>query len=292
MAATVTNISNRDLLLPDWDQPTLEFMPMWRLAAEVKGIPGETRDWFPSSGRGGSGGVENLEWEPLGVGKTSRPKQDRFVVMIPGQMTIHATFNCRFLGAKRMTDKGLKRFYPYRRGPPITQSVSFDVPAHMSPAMTEKYDQLSKTMLDENVSVEERLAALRQVSDEKHYFAARLVWTIWKQAQDQEVRDAALLRLIDLLEFGTAYEAMPDLLDALAQDTTPLVARKRMLDVLGKMDLHKERPGLRIADVAGYCLPKPVHDKALDVVGRLTHSTNATLAEKATTLLKPRPVKQ
>lgn len=289
VAATVTNIFDSDLFIPDWNQPSLKNSPMWKLYVEVKAFPDATEGWHPQSGYGGTARIESSDGERLGAGKTSRAKTGAFVAMLPGKMTIYATFSCRFLGIQRTTEKGLERFhYPYRRATVLSHGEqSITLPAKMSPAMAEEYGRLSETILSDETRAKERLETLGQVARQKHYFAARFVWDIWKKTKDSKVKSAALLHLIDLLEFGTAYQAMPELLDALTDDATPLDARGRMLDVLGKMYLTSKYPGFRIADMAGYQLPEKVHRKALEVIGKLANSPEPALAEKARQILKP-----
>ncbi|MDZ7620365.1 MAG: hypothetical protein U1E05_25465, partial [Patescibacteria group bacterium] len=287
VAATVTNISETDLFIPDWDQPSLKFMPIWQLNADVREFPGQTKGRPVGRGSGASGMPELRGWEQLEAGATSRAKTQEFVAMLPGMVCIDATFNCDFLAVQRMTEKGQERFFPYRRGVVLSHdNVSITLPAMTSPAMAAKYRHARETILDDETTLEERLEALSRIAGQKHYFAARFVLDIWKHAKTLEVKEAALLHLIDLLGFGTAYEAMPELLDALADDLMPLDARKRMLNVLDTMHLTSEYPGFRIADMAGYRLPEAVHRKALEVIRELTSSAEPALAEKAREILQ------
>ncbi len=274
VAATVTNISESVLLIPNWDQPSLQNEPMWQLYADVKSFPDATKGRPMTTFHGGTGSVDSPDCKQLAAANTSQPKTKKFVTMLPGKMSIYATFSCTFLGVERMAEKGIKRFdYPYRRAVVMSHGEqAITLPANMSPTMAAEYEQLSKTILRQETPVKERLNILSRVARQKHYFAARFVWDIWKQTKDSEVKNAALLHLIDLLEWGTAYETMPELLDALAEEATPLDARKRMLDVLGKMYLTSEYPGFRIADMAGYRLPEGVHRKALKVIKQLDSS--------------------
>ena len=57
----------------------------------------------------------------------------------------------------------------------------------------------------------DRLAELDRVARERHYFAAHFVDEIWRKAENGPVKVAAAKQLVSLLEYGTAYESLPEL---------------------------------------------------------------------------------
>ncbi|HOM18157.1 MAG TPA: substrate-binding domain-containing protein, partial [Thermoguttaceae bacterium] len=145
----------------------------------------------------------------------------------------------------------------------------------------------------------DRLAELDKVANQRHYFAARFVHDIWQKGEPGPVKEAALNHLVSLLEYGTAYESLPDLLKVLKDSQTPLPIRLRILDFIGKMGLMEDAPGFPIAEgQAFYCLTKSkvvgkevqcekteLWREIVETLKSVSKDSHVLLREKATAIL-------
>jgi len=156
----------------------------------------------------------------------------------------------------------------------------------MSPAMKARYDQAADTLADPKVELKVRLAFLDEIAAEQHLFAARFVAKTWKDNTDPAIKAAALNKLLDLLQFGTAYESLPDMVKLLKDEDTPAEIRKRIFDIIGKMWLAGGLPGFRIGGLAGYRLPEDILKEIVALVKSLSTGKDPYLAAKAREILK------
>jgi hypothetical protein len=152
--------------------------------------------------------------------------------------------------------------------------------------MKKRYSAINQKLSDKGLKTADKILALDTVADEKHYFAARFVWEAWKSATDPEIKGEAFRRLLDLIEFGTAYEALPDVLTALRSDDSPTELRVRILRSVGKMCLFGDSPGFSIAGQAYYDLPKEVQRNIVDTIRNLAASSDPKMRAEASAIVQ------
>ena len=286
--ASLKNISDHDLFFPDWNKPRLR--EMLRSSCYVTGFPGE--DMVDFSGyrigawRGGFY-LRKEEFRRLKAGAKTSPLATQVPLHIPGEIYVSIRFTnptnsyTTYLNGDQRSVR-----YPGAWKGTTFSGLKIQIEPEISPEMKARYERSSQMVLDEAQPLQKRLAALSQVAEEKHYFAARFVRDLHKKPQDGPVRQAALKHLVSLLTFGTAYEALPDLLRVLADESASPEIRTEILDILGKMHLTEEFAGFSIGGQAYYRLPKELHQRALEAVKRVSRESDAALKRKARIILQ------
>jgi hypothetical protein len=160
------------------------------------------------------------------------------------------------------------------------------VSAEMSAEMKRRFDDTRKIVNSADEPLKKKLATLESVAREKHYFAARFVWDVWKTTPDDAIKAAALRHLCDLLKFGTAYEALHDVVRSLRDGQLDAQAKKRVLDILGGV-VWRGYPGLPIAGGRGfYVLPDALLRDVRAALRKISVGKSPELAAKARSILK------
>jgi len=167
------------------------------------------------------------------------------------------------------------------RSAQLAISVSEQIPEDMA----QRYARAEKAIVGSEGDSRPRLAMLKEIADEKHYFAAHFVHKVWKEAKDPAVKMAAWDQLVSLLEFGTAYEFFDELLDVLANGDEAPETRQRLLAFLDHIRLFSEYPAIEVAEQAFFDLPEDSQKKARDLVEKLSHGPDPFLAASALKIL-------
>jgi len=172
--------------------------------------------------------------------------------------------------------------------------LKLDVPNKMSDEMVARYEKVEKALADPRLDVKERLGILAKIAGEQHYFAARFVSKIWKEAKDLAIKSAALGHTVSLLEFGTAYESFDEMMDVLVQEDQPEDIRHRILTLLGRVLLYSNHPGFIVAKQAYWELSESSQKKAHDAIKKLSEGPDPALSIEARKILaqpKAAPIK-
>jgi hypothetical protein len=286
------NVSDHALVVRDWtrrDPDEAGKQDLLKPKLMMKG-----KEYFRTGGYGGTVGGPAVasEFITLDPGKRLAVGSGSFLLLLPGQAEVAAGYSNESKGPDRISTQGGISGYETVPMPnvwvgSVSGSVEISISHEVSPAMKARYDAAAETLADARLDVKTRLAALDKVAAEKNLFAARFVRKVWQEAQDPALKVAALDRLLGLLEFGTAYEALPDALKLLKDDTTPSEARKRILDMTATWRLGGGLVGLTIGEnLAGYRMPPELVKETMDVLKSLSTGRDPDLAAKAREILK------
>ena len=285
LVASLKNNLDRDLFVPDWEVPRVKD-EVWTYQSKVFDFPGYVAGPGWGSGRGSK--VPILKFRKLEAGGTSASVSREFTLLLPGKMYVSARFkNRKVLCLKKINGEKKRVPYPGATKSNVFSGLTIEIDSEMSPEMSARYEKHLAIILDKTQAVETRLPILDKVAGEKHYFAVKFVRDIWTKADEGLLKGVALKHLVSLVEFGTAYEALPDLLEALEDESTSPPVRKQILDIFARMSLvDKQVSGLRIVGSGFYVLPNELHQRTLAVVKTIATGKDPQLAAKAKEILE------
>jgi hypothetical protein len=233
----------------------------------LSSIPGGTDGGVPDAGFGGRFGTSvGLGHIPmLEPGKTLPADDREYTPMVPGRVTLTAHFRA-VVGVEKttiVTDPDGRRRFVFETVDKIDSGrlfaiIEFDVSAEMSPEMKQRYDKAGARIRDGSLPVQDRVSSLKDIAKEKHYFAARFVGGVWREPKEPALKAAALAELAALLEFGTAYEFLPDMLAVLRDENAALDVRQTILKFVARFHVSKDVRGVWIAEQAFYIPPPAV----------------------------------
>lgn len=288
--ASITNVAERKVRIPEGTRKI-----RWR--THVTGIPsaqqGPTRiigssieDYTPSHRWTTRGGVR-IDFCEIQPGEGWKSTWD-FTIFVPGELEIVAIANYPFR-VDLSSFPGVWAGFSSGNAEPL-------VSEEMSPEMQQQFDEAGKIVDSADEPLDRKLTTLESIAREKHYFAARFVWDVWKTTPDDTIKAAALGHLCDLLEFGTAYEALHDVVRLLRDERLDAQAKGRILGALGSInwanwlrdddDVRSGRPGLAIAEGQGYyLLPDAIVEDVRAALLDIRAGDNPELAAKARALL-------
>jgi len=222
-------------------------------------------------------------------GRSRMVESQPIALMLPGRAQCVARYYSHATNYNRINETGTgweKVPLPNAWADLLSGRTTLTVSDEMSPAMRRRYADADKSLGDKAAGRDTKIALLSSIAAEKHYFAAGFARNVWKKSDDPAVKLAALRNLLDLLEFGTAFEALPDALELLRAETTPLEIRKRILDIVGKMNLREGVPGFAVGEQAYYILPKDMHKGILGLLADLGRGADPSLSLKAREILR------
>lgn len=200
--------------------------------------------------------------------------------MIPGDVRIDVQVWCPDLSWSEPTGMERKAGWHGR----ARASLVVRVPAEMPEAMKGLYADYQRRLKDPRVAVADKMEILAKVAGEKHYFAARFIHEACNAFPAGSLKDAAIEHLARLAQFGTAYESFPYLLDALADDKTPVEDRRALLDWIAPV--AEAGWYQRLGGQVSYWYPDSLRTQALDTLNRLAKGRDPYLAAKAVDILK------
>ena len=247
----------------------------------------QSRTWIYDDyyGDGIEAGNDLVEIRP---GEITSPVYMSIMPLIPGKGELSATFDStrsvHFMNTKRVSKLTEWDGRVYGELP-------FTVSNEISLEMKQRYDKAASDISDKSKTLKERQAFLRAIAEEKHYFAARFVWNVWKTSKEPAIQKAALGHVLDLLEFGTAFENLKEITEMLLDDSVSDQVRKRILDIYAKFDSH----GLTVGKQACYDFPKELGKQIIETLQKLEKGPDPYLAIKARNVLgklNPKPQTQ
>jgi len=259
------------LLLQDWDT----CLHVINFAIDVVNYPGYTSHGLSAFGFGRCQ-LSKERLRPIPPGPTTVDKT--VVPMIPGDFRIGVQIWCpeRLLGSEYRSNESVWNGQ-------ISSQLKVKVSAEMPDNMKDRYEQLRKRLLAADVRREDQLSILSEVAAEKHYFAAHFVRETYDAADPGRVKEAALRHLVELAQFGTAYESFPLLVKVMEQDDTPQDVRLTLLEWIGKV---LARGYQELAEQAFHRYSEPLQEEARKAIGRLAQGRNPLVAAKAQEVLK------
>lgn len=277
----ISNVSADALALP---RAAVDYEGYWSIS--VLGFPSQGREIIHRRERGHFGGPYcKGVFQELAAGQYWESRMWSVKLMIPGKAKITYMFwnhtGAYFVGGVKgyvkVPNAWIGRVYGI---------VEVNINADMPSDMRKRFDEARKALESATETDENKLKTLGAVAEEKHYFAARFMAETWRESKNPAVKAEALSRLVTLLDFGTAYESLPDLIKVLRDDAADPEIRRRILSLVKKMGPRNEWPGLVIAEgQAYYALPDDIRKEVLQTLGALGRGKDPYLAVEAKGIL-------
>jgi len=281
---TLHNSAPGPMMLPDW-----EHFPLVDMKAKITDYPGargEGQD-TPSEWRGGPFQKSDFRQLPPGATDISRT----VTPLLPGKMHLTVTVLSDANSYQSLTDGKTVRVDSAWTGR-VHAHLAIDVPATPSAAMKARYDEYRERLADPLVPGEQKGWLMVKVAGEKHYFAAKFLRETAEALKPGPMRDAAIGCLTDLAKFGTGYEAIPMLVQAMNDQNVAQQTRENLLAWAADALAAKGR--VHINDQAWYVWPEALRKSARDAIAGMTKDRNPYLgarAKDALRRLEPAPEK-
>jgi len=302
VAAAVVNKSDRVVAFPDFGKGK-RFSRQFDFDLFISGIPGERVSLSYGVAAGSGGRASKGDFVQLQPNQTTDPREFLVRPMVPGTASIAVSFGNEFTSYQlfhRGFQSGKHVAIPGAWKGSIFKDLKVIVSAEATPEMKKAFKQAEDLINNSSRPMKERLNALDRIAGEKHYFAAGFVRKSWTESTDETIRMAALRHLVSLLDFGTAYEALPDMLSLLKDAGTPLEIRLNILKVVQKTYPFRSLPSIHVASQAIYVLPKEMVETIRTMLPKLAKDKNPKLSALARTILdtkkkpspKPHPTKK
>ena len=205
------------------------------------------------------------------------------IPMFPGDATLSAALRQHLRSTEPVTQDGVQAHVWSGIVSGVMDLKISDKPFR---GLAERYAKLTQDILTSNLPQEHRLAALLDISKDRHYFAAEQIRQILPKVSDPVIRDAATRQLIDLLKFGTAYRAWPDLIQILGRDDVPEATQRQLLNTISAIDLTMDPVAYRIGGQATYVMPTTTKQLLIQQLQQLSKGRNPYLASEANVILK------
>jgi len=282
------NISGSDVLLPDSERNNVRFCAQWYSYLCYETFPGKTGDLhFGPVGESIITPDQGKEvYSPLAPKAKTPEVVDSHMLLLPGKALLPVMFTSRRgIHLLHLGPDGKWNGPRWWSGTVLAEMplvISDEIP----PAMKQQYDRVRALLAAPDKPNAEKLKALAEVAGQKHLFAARFVREIWQGQANPAIKAAALEHMATLLELGTAYEALGDLLDVLADESAPAPIRRRILAVMPDLRLKHPNPGLRVEDQGYYELPAALRDKAAQAIESVAKGRDPFLAVEARKVLE------
>ncbi len=202
--------------------------------------------------------------------------------LAPGKMTVWVTYdNYQTDGYMERAGRSWRTMvYPRIFLGYVSGDVKLEVREEPSEAMRARYDEARRKVLDGSAPMEARLGVLKTIADEKHVQAVRFLMGIWREAKEARVKLAALDQVMELVRYGTGYEALPEIVALLRNPLAPSDLRGRAMDGL----MQWERP-----EWGGYpAIDAHINDGRkliMEVARDLVKGDDPVLVEKALAVL-------
>lgn len=203
--------------------------------------------------------------------------------MFPGTAVLSAQHDAYVQSPVPIIDGG-KEVHVWR-GSAFGKTV-IEIAAEPSKEMAERHATLTAALLDETKPVKERRVALKQLSEERNYFAAEQIRLAWPKIKDPAVYDEVSRVLIELVKFGTAYRAWPDVIKLLGREDIPQQTRQMLLNVVRDIGPTRESCAYEIGGQADYAMPQPLLDELFKQLELLSKGRDPYLAAQAATILQ------
>lgn len=218
-----------------------------------------------------SGTVTHPTLHVLQPGESSVPIAESYKVMMPGKGDLYVAVTVHDADGKRTS---------------VSSTAKFVIRSDMSDDMRKRFDQAAAEVADDDLTLDEKLKTLRDIAAEKHYFAAQFVRKVWRETSDPAIKNAAFDHLLSLLEFGTAYEALPDIVKVLEDEKTKVGTKSRILEVLTPFRMGGEYAGINIAGQAYYRIPEQMLVEIRKTLKKIAEGDDVALATKARAALE------
>jgi|WetSurMetagenome_2_1015567.scaffolds.fasta_scaffold17112_3 hypothetical protein len=279
------NVSQKPIVVRDWRVLGGEVWKNKLLVLVTLHVKGEQiLSLSPWESMGGPVSIEELK--TLAPGESLEAGHWEAVLMCAGSAYITAAYISPISGWPASSEgsaKAVENLWHYG----TTVDCPIETSEKMSAAMKARYEKAAKALADEKLDAQSRIELLDKITAEKHVFAARFVVQAWREAKDPGIKAAAFNGILDLLEFGTAYEIAPEMVGWLKDDALPTEARKRILGVVGKMYLGRPDPMMIVAGgQAAYVVPEGLRKDLLEAVKSLSAGRDPFLASQAKEILE------
>ncbi len=305
--ATFRNASPHTIYLPDWEKDDYRDEFSWPWIVYSRTIPGySSGDYAPPKPLASVGSIPKEDFRALPPKTQGTEQRHEFTLLLPGKSFVAVRYINGFTTYPTTIGTGPGRYkaagfapvdFPDAwAGDIAAPPVEIDVTDEMSPEMKARFELGDVAIRDGNKPMKDRVAAMKKIADEKHYFAARFVAKVWKDGSDPAIKEAALGDVLELLEFGTAYQSLPDLLEMLKDDKAPATSRAKLMDLLAKMGLHGKHPGFDINSQVYtfnyfgqiyYELSPELLKHTMDAITTVANGRDPFLAAKAKAILAP-----
>ena len=282
------NLSDSAKLLPDSN--SVRFLAQWYSNLQYETFPGKTGDLhFGPVGENDLTPDQGKEvFSPLAPKAKTPEVVDTHVFLLPGKALLEVAFDSqratRFISVS-LADGTTSVVQGVWSGWTLAE-MPLVISDEISPGMKQQYDRVRALLAAPDRPDQEKLKALAEVAGQKHLFAARFVREIWQGKASPAIKAAALEHMASLLELGTAYESLGDLLDVLADESAPAPIRRRILAVMPDLKLVYPNPGLRVEDQGYYELPAALCDKAMQAIRAVSKGRDPFLAVEARKVLE------
>jgi len=286
----VRNTTAGPLMVLDWEKlsPSTRNL-MVPLQVTAMDYPGQNK---PRSIMGGGAGFFASTWSKdhyraLPPGETVIERS--FAPMLPGRARIRASFrNSHNAFWESRTLREIKEVN-WENGwvGSAFDTTAVSVADRLAAEDQERYAGYRRTLQDPSTFPEEKLKVLSEVVAERHYFAARFIRDAYEAFEPGPVKEAALEHLVDLAQFGTAYESFPLLVEVMADEKTPQEIRKTLIGWMGDVLARGGRQNL--AGQAFHQYPEPLQQEARQAIKLLARDRNPLIAAKAREVLKRLP---
>ncbi len=287
VCASLRCVAEHQVKIVDWDKAKL-FRALFMFPLIVREIPGQNPRPYVA---GPIGDFEvgprpaQADFRSLEPGKDTSEVKKTFCLMVPGRAEFLVMCSLRDDPIDAVDDSQAARIPGAATGYRSVW-VKTSVNAEMPKEMAQRYARAELVLTGSGGDSGPRLKLLKQIAEEKHLFAARLIHKTWKEAKDPTVRSAALQHLISLLEFGTAYESFDDLLEVLADEGEATENRQRLLAFLGGIRIFTDHVAINVAQQAFFYPSSDWQKKAQDLLRKLAKDPDPFLAAAARRILE------
>jgi len=276
LRVTLHNNTSGPIMLPDW-----EHFPLVDVRARIAGYPGARGERQDTPGEWKGGPFQKGDFRPLAPGETAVVRT--VTPLLPGKMQVTVTVLNEGSAYQSLADGKTVRMENAWTGR-VYAHLAADIPATLSPAMKARYAEHRERLADPLVPAEQKGRLLVKIAGEKHYFAARLLRETADGLTPGPMRDAAIGGLTDLAKFGTAYESIPLLLQAMNDANMAQLTRENLL--AWAADALAANGRARIGDQAWYVWPEALRKSALEAIAQMTKDRNPYLGAKAKEALR------
>jgi hypothetical protein len=280
LIVTFHNNTGKPLMIEDWDRASFP------LVIEVKttDFPGDESGGNSAPMSGFVGGLRNLmknDFRELPPGETKITRS--ITPMIPGNAFVTVQLSCScdtWVSGRNGKEQKWENGWKDLAFTTLHVAVSNDP----SPAMKKHFEDVQRQLDDALIPANQKGQLLIQVGAEKHFFAAEFLRRYAEKQPAGVLRDAAVWQLLGLAKVGTAYQAVPMLMERMIDPSVNQDTRKAILDWAA--ETYRDGGHMDIADQANYYWPEAIWKQARAAIEKSTADSNPYFAARAKEVLR------
>jgi len=268
----ITNREKAPVEVVDWEKNVQGLVT----ALRIEPVPGQPTRFPPAHRMPNLWAAPAKDWfRTLPPGETVL---DRSIVpLVPGWATVTVTFSSTTELYRDPSGREQRVAGAWLGA--VSGQARVEVSSEMPEAMKKQCEAIRRRATDPKLTDDDRIGAVAEAAAGKDYFAARCVQELYQALAPGPVKQAALAQLAALAKFGTAYDAMPLLVEAMGSGATPQAVR---LDLVAWVEAVLAASGRAdVGDQAVHVYPEPLRTQARDVLRRMVADPDAEVAARA-----------